>query len=116
MDGPRHGAAVRRVRILVIAMRAIRLDGTPAGKQLEDQHDQREDEKDVDERADRRERDDAEQPEDQQHDDDRPEHDSHLLAPAGFARRMPSVTTPRQATDTGLTRSGCAAAFARPYG
>src|SRR4029077_3393032 len=51
------------------------LDGPAAGQQLEDQDDQREDEQDVDERADRRERDDAEQPKDQQHDNDRPEHD-----------------------------------------
>src|SRR5438105_11727483 len=116
VDGPRQDAAVRAVRISLSRSRAIRLDGAPAGKQLEDQHDQREDEKDVDERADRWERDDAEQPEDQQHDDDRPEHDLHLLAPPGFARRVPSVTTPRQATDTGLTRSGNAAGSWRPYG
>jgi hypothetical protein len=52
----------------------MRLYGAAAGEQLKDENDQREDEKDVDERADRGERDDAEQPEDEQHDDNGPEH------------------------------------------
>jgi hypothetical protein len=68
----------------------MQLDRAPSGQQLKDENDQREDEKDVDERADRRERDDTEQPEDQQDDDDRPEHGRTSCMTVRKARATPT--------------------------
>jgi hypothetical protein len=65
--------------------------GSSAAEHLENEHDEREHEQDVDERSDRRQCHDAEQPEDEKDQNNGPQHCPHLLFTA-FARKVRAMS------------------------